>query len=189
MPPSQRRRSSLFAVPPSVGRPCVPLARSPRVRSRPASGSWRVSGAAPRGFTCVLFFISVWAARRHVVPRGKSKCGECASCAQPRLRLGCLNPTQSTPKKSELDSLECSLTSAQYRLPAERVVPLSVQKSKATGSQYTPKQHMPEEQKVLDPKHQSQVAHLQAELQQLKNQVAGNQLLSFAPTTAHTIHS
>jgi hypothetical protein len=48
---------------------------------------------------------------------------------------------------------------------------------------------MPEEQTVLDPKHQSQVAHLQAELQQLKNQVAGNQLLSFAPTTAHTIHS
>ena len=119
-----------------------------------------------------IFYLSFWAARRHVVPRGKSKCGECASCAQPRLRLGCLNPTQSTPKKSELDSLECSLTSAQYRLPAERVVPLSVQKSKATGSQYTPKQHMPEEQKVLDPKHQSQVAHLQAELQQLKNQVA-----------------
>ena len=99
-------------------------------------------------------------------------------------------------KKSELDSLECSLTSAQYRSPAERedlVVPLSVshsvQKSKATGSQYTPKQHMSEEQKVLDPKDQSQVAHLQGELQQLKNQVAGNQLLSFAPTTAHTIHS
>ena len=139
-----------------------------------------------------IFYLSFWAARRHVVPRGKSKCGDCASCAQPRLRLGCLNPTQSTRKKSELDSLECSLTSAQYRSPAERedlVVPLSVQKSKATGSQYTPKQHMPEEQKVLDPKHQSQVAHLQAELQQLKNQVAGNQLLSFAPTTAHTIHS
>ena len=139
-----------------------------------------------------VFISAFWAGRRHVVPRGKSKCGDCASCAQPRLRLGCLNPTQSTRKKSELDSLECSLTLAQYRSPAERedlVVPLSVQKSKAAGSQYAPKQHMPEEQKVLDPKHQSQVAHLQAELQQLKNQVAGNQLLSFAPTTAHAIHS
>ena len=92
-----------------------------------------------------IFYLSFWAARRHVVPRGKSKCGECASCAQPRLRLGCLNATQSTPKKSELQQLHV--------------------------------------------KNQSQVAHLQAELQQLKNQVAGNQLLSFAPTTAHTIHS
>jgi hypothetical protein len=60
-----------------------------------------------------FYFLSqLWAAGRHVVPRGKSKCGDCASCAQPRLRLGCLNPTQSTRKKSELDSLECSLTSA-----------------------------------------------------------------------------
>ena len=53
-----------------------------------------------------IFYLSFWAARRHVVPRGKSKCGECASCAQPRLRLGCLNPTQSTPKKSELQQLK-----------------------------------------------------------------------------------
>jgi hypothetical protein len=95
----------------------------------------------------------------------KSKCGDCASCvlrtATPATWL--LESNSVDTKKSELDSLECSLTSAQYRSPAERedlVVPLSVQKSKATGSQYTPKQHMPEEQKVLDPKHESQVAHL-----------------------------
>jgi hypothetical protein len=47
--------------------------------------------------------------------------------------------------------------SVQYRSPAEReglVVPMSVQKSKTTGSQYTPKQHTPDKQKVLDPKHQ-----------------------------------
>jgi hypothetical protein len=119
LPPFRRCRSSRFAVPPSPGHPRIPLACWTRVRSRSASGfRWCIR----RGLWGLLFtrrndaFYLCTDPRRlgQVFPTEQSAASGCDHCAQPKLKLPCLNSTQPTPKKSEPDKLECRLTSAQY---------------------------------------------------------------------------